>query len=277
MMAAVSLDPELQLRLSRDCAEHEQTVAALIVAQREGALDAELAFRQCAMEMHQVKGVASVLELAEVLSVIGPLCELMLRTRPSAPRAFLNEFGRWFPLLVSCLRLSAEGACDPAIIRAAQGGQRVLLRSLASRSREPVERAPISQTFAITPSSGRRLLIVDDSATIRAALSAQLRERGYPVRAASNLPETAELLASFAPEIVVTDVHMPDVEGDELCRHIKAKMKHVVPVVLYSILPEDRLAQIALAAGADAYVHKGAGVDALIRRMDELLTDEILF
>ena len=58
MMAAVSLDPELQLRLSRDCAEHEQTVAALIVAQREGALDAELAFRQCAMEMHQVKGVA---------------------------------------------------------------------------------------------------------------------------------------------------------------------------------------------------------------------------
>jgi CheY-like chemotaxis protein len=277
MMAGLSLDSELQLRLSRDCTEHEQTVASLIHAQREGALDAELAFRQCAMEMHSVKGVASVLELAAVLKVIGPLCELMLRSMPSAPGAFLDEFGRWFPLLIRCLRLSAEGTCDPSVLRAAQGGQNVLLQVLSSRSKPRAERAPISQTFAISPSSGRRLLIVDDSATIRTALSAQLRERGYPVRAARNLAETAELLASFAPEIVVTDVHMPDVEGDELCRHIKAKMKHVVPVVLYSILPEERLLEIARAAGADAYVHKGSGVDVLIQRMDELLSDEILF
>ncbi|HEX6243404.1 MAG TPA: response regulator [Polyangiales bacterium] len=277
MMAGLSLDPDLQHKLSRDCAEHEQTVASLIAAQREGALDAELAFRECAMELHSVKGVASVLELKAVLNVIGSLSEQMLRTRPSAPRAFLDEFASWFPLLVRCLCLCAKGACDPTILRAAQGGQSVLSQALAARSRPVAQRAPISETFAISPSAGRRLLVVDDSATIRAALCAQLRERGYPVRAASNLTETGELLRSFAPEIVVTDVHMPDVEGDELCRHIKSRMQHVVPVVLYSILPEERLAQVAEAAGADAYVHKGAGVKALIQRMDELLSDEILF
>lgn len=277
MIAVTSLDPELQRRLSRDCAEHEETVASLIAAQREGALDAELAYRQCALTLHSVKGVAGVLELTAVVALIGPICDLMLRVRPSTPSAFLDEFSRWFPLLIRCLRQSAQGVADPVIMRAAQGGQGVLLQVLASRGNSRAARAPISQTFAISPSSGRRLLVVDDSATIRAALSAQLREHGYPVRAAGNLGETAELLANFAPEIVVTDVHMPDVEGDELCRQIKARMQHVVPVVLYSILPEERLAQLAVAAGADAYVHKGAGVGALIQRMDELLSDEILF
>ena len=50
-----------------------------------------------------------------------------------------------------------------------------------------------------------------------------------------------------------------------------------VPVVLYSILPHARLAELARAAGADAFVHKGDGVAALVSRMDELLSDEILF
>lgn len=275
MMARQSLDAEVELRLSRDCAEHEHTIASLLEAHQQGLLDADLVFRHCALELHSVKGVAGVLELHAVVGAIGPLCDVMLRQNPTFSASFLDEFGSWFQLLIRCLRASAKGGCDAGMLREVRSRQNTLLSALTPR--------PLPGTHAgtgalkVSPSSGRRLLIVDDSATICAALSAQLRDRGYPVCTARTLAETAEALASFEPEIVVSDVHMPEVEGDELCRRIKAQMTRIVPVVLYSIMPVERLAEIARAAGADAYVHKGLGVGALIERMDELLSDEILF
>ena len=112
---------------------------------------------------------------------------------------------------------------------------------------------------------------------MRAALAARLLDRGYPVRTARSLTETARVLEEFDPEIVVTDVCMPNVEGDELCRRIKANMKRLVPVLLYSSLPEEQLAERARRAGADGYLCKMRGVEALIERLDELLAEEVLF
>jgi 2-methylcitrate dehydratase len=83
MMTGVSLDPDLQLKLARDCAEHEATVASLPAAQREGALDAELALRECAMALHaQVKDRLSSIErivietqepAVRIIDKVGPL------------------------------------------------------------------------------------------------------------------------------------------------------------------------------------------------------------
>jgi CheY-like chemotaxis protein len=277
MNATLTMNEELQQRLTRDCATHEQTIFSLLAARKEGTLDADLTFRQCAMELHSVKGVVSVLGLAPVLSIIGPLCEVMLRGNRRFDDASWERFGHWFSALLGCLQSAAQGRTDPAALSAATSERDQLLRALSQHGREMSRGSQRPKSWALSPSAGRRLLLVDDSPTICAAVSAQLRERGYPVRAARNLAQAAELLQSFAPEIVVTDVHMPEVEGDELCRRIKARMTHVVPVVLYSVLPEEQLSVVSRAAGADAYVCKEHGVDALVRRMDELLSSEILF
>jgi CheY-like chemotaxis protein len=276
MMEALPLKDDVLERFARDCKEHEDAVRSLVAAQTQGLLDAKLALRQCGMELHSVKGLASVLGLAEATSAIGTLSDVMLRQDPLCETSFFGAFEAWFAQLIHCLRELAAGHRSPAL-RALPEARNRLLALLHPRPVEPAGQQRANKSWMLTPSAGRRLLLVDDSATICAALSAQLRDRGYPVRAARNLAQTAELLASFKPEIVVTDVHMPDVEGDELCRRIKAHMSRVVPVVLYSILPHAQLAQLALAAGADAFVHKGDGVDALVSRMDELLSDEILF
>jgi DNA-binding response OmpR family regulator len=113
--------------------------------------------------------------------------------------------------------------------------------------------------------------LIDDSATIRAALSARLTIRGHEVRAAGSLAETTKALAEFDPEFVISDVRMPDVEGDNLCRRIKVAMRRPIPVILYSSLPKRELSARAQAAGADGYVCKSEGIDALVRRMDELM------
>jgi CheY-like chemotaxis protein len=277
MNLALALNEEVRERLSRDCAAHEQTITMLLAARREGALDPDLTFRQCALELHSVKGMVSVLGLAPVLAIIGPLCERMLRGSRRFDDPAWELFGPWFSTLLRCLESSALGHDDAAALKLAAQDRDRLLLSLAQGGAELARSEPRSANWTLSPSAGRRLLLVDDSATICAALSAQLRDRGYPVRAARNLAQATELLASFAPEIVVTDVHMPEVEGDELCRRIKAGMTHVVPVVLYSILPEPELRELAHAAGADAYVCKEFGVEALVKRMDELLSSEILF
>jgi DNA-binding response OmpR family regulator len=130
-----------------------------------------------------------------------------------------------------------------------------------------------SDPFSRVPSSraGRRVLLIDDSATVRAALSARLTVRGFRVRTVGNLVDTNKSLVEFDPEFVVTDVRMPDAQGDDICRTIKACMKKPIPVILYSSLPRRLLADCARAAGADAYVCKTEGIDALIRRMDEVL------
>lgn len=276
MMEALPLKDDLLQRFARDCTEHEDAVRSLVAAQSQGLLDTKLALRQCGMELHSVKGLASVLELAEATGAIGTLSDVMLRQDPLCEPTFFREFEHWFTQLVHCLRELAAGHRAPALRTLLHSRDR-LLALLHPRTAEPAAKMHANRSWVLSPSAGRRLLLVDDSATICAALSAQLRDRGYPVRAARTLAQAAELLTSFKPEIVVTDVHMPDVEGDELCRRIKAEMTRIVPVVLYSILPHAQLSELARAAGADAFVHKGDGVDALVSRMDELLSDEILF
>jgi CheY-like chemotaxis protein len=277
MNLGLVLNEELQRRLSTDCATHEQTISSLLAARKEGKLDADLTFRQCANELHSVKGMVGVLGIGPVLSLIGPLCEVMVRGNRRFDEPSWDHFGGWFSSLLRCLLSAARGRHDTAALEAAGAMRDQLLRALSQHGREMARSKPRALNWTLSPSAGRRLLLVDDSPTICAALSAQLRERGYPVRSARNLGECTEQLASFSPEIVVTDVHMPEVEGDELCRRIKARMKHVVPVVLYSILPEQELARLARGAGADGYVSKELGVDALVTRMDELLSNEILF
>jgi CheY-like chemotaxis protein len=275
--AYLDYDGALRQRLFRDCAMHETLVHEVTGAVSAGQLEADVALRSIALELHSVKGVASVLGCAPIMAAIGSLGEALLHRSSVTKQTFWTDFADWFSSLMGCLRASLDGDIDMGVIAAMNKRRDELLIALGeTRDVRAVQRAADPRP-KLSPSAGRRLLLVDDSATVRAAMSARLTDRGYPVRSARSLTETAQILAEFDPEIVVTDVRMPEVEGDELCRRIKSQMMRVVPVILYSGLPEDELAERARAAKADAYVCKIRGIEGLIERMDELLSDEILF
>lgn len=117
----------------------------------------------------------------------------------------------------------------------------------------------------------RRVLLIDDSELTLAMEKAVLEARGYEVRATSTLMEFESTLASFAPHVILTDIHMPEARGTDICRTLKNEYNtQDIPIVLFSSLRDDELEALATQVGADGYLSKAHGVEALGEKVDEL-------
>ena len=104
-----------------------------------------------------------------------------------------------------------------------------------------------------------------------------LMEAGFEVHSASSLMEFDKVLSTVKPDIILTDIKMPEISGDNICRVLKKKMQtKLIPIVLFSTLEDKELAELADRAGADGYVCKNAGVEEIVKRVKSL-TEEILF
>jgi CheY-like chemotaxis protein len=123
------------------------------------------------------------------------------------------------------------------------------------------------------------VLVIDDSEICREAETAMLQMGGFEVRSAENLLEFDRILESWKPEIILTDLQMPDIDGAQLCKLLRTRLAWAkVPIVLFSSIDEVALAAIAKEAGADAYLSKNMG-DGFLDLPDRLqqLCEEILF
>ena len=85
-----------------------------------------------------------------------------------------------------------------------------------------------------------------------------LHKAGFDARTTTSPREFDVLLESWRPHLVLMDVQMPGMSGDELCRRVKAKFKATVPVVFVSDLPKEQLAERAKLGGADAFLSKSS-------------------
>jgi CheY-like chemotaxis protein len=118
----------------------------------------------------------------------------------------------------------------------------------------------------------KRILLLDDSTITLEMEQAVLEERGYAVAVASNLLEFQALLEQFQPEVILTDLMMPDVSGKDIVRVLKQDFHtEKIPIILFSSRPDEELAPIAEAAGADGYLSKSHGIDKLGDLIDELV------
>jgi PAS domain S-box-containing protein len=109
----------------------------------------------------------------------------------------------------------------------------------------------------ITESADRRnVLIVDDDPLVRDLLIELLQQEGYGVVAATDGQHAMQELRSFAPDIVISDVVMPGMNGIELCRQLKQDARTVdIPVLLISgIRKSDQDSLMGLVAGAADYL-----------------------
>ncbi len=123
----------------------------------------------------------------------------------------------------------------------------------------------------------KRILLLDDSSITLEMEKAVLEERGYKVAAAANLFEFQENLEAFQPEIILTDLMMPDISGKDIVRVLKQDFHtEKIPIVLFSSKSEEELAEIAEQAGADGFLSKSQGIDKLGDMVDELV-DSILW
>jgi two-component system response regulator HydG len=125
----------------------------------------------------------------------------------------------------------------------------------------------------VTPDETRRkgrILVVDDEAHARAELARLLQHEGFEVRAEPDGASALATAAEFAPEVVVTDLKMPAMDGLELLRHLRA-LDRDVPVIVATAFGKVASAVAAMRAGAEDYLTKPIDFDALLLALDRAL------
>jgi len=113
--------------------------------------------------------------------------------------------------------------------------------------------------------SAAAILLVDDDPSIQRATSTLLRSRGYAVVIAGSGAEALEAFDRERPALVLLDLGLPDMDGTEVCRTLRARAD--VPIVVVSVRGEERTKVQALDAGADDYVTKPFGPEELLARI----------
>jgi two-component system KDP operon response regulator KdpE len=114
-------------------------------------------------------------------------------------------------------------------------------------------------------SDKQRILVVDDEPQITRVLRRSLTSHGYDVRVAADGLAALQTFGDWPPDLVVTDLSMPQTDGLQLCRNLRAISQ--VPVIVLSVRGEEKTKVQALDAGADDYVTKPFGMDELLARI----------
>jgi PAS domain S-box-containing protein/putative nucleotidyltransferase with HDIG domain len=119
-----------------------------------------------------------------------------------------------------------------------------------------------------------KILIADDNAQNLYLLETVLKSHGYEVHSAKNGIEAMELALKTPPDIIVTDILMPGMDGFELCRRWRAhEMLNEIPFVFYTATYTDlKDEQFALSLGADRFVIKPQQPEMLLQIVQEVLT-----
>jgi two-component system KDP operon response regulator KdpE len=114
-----------------------------------------------------------------------------------------------------------------------------------------------------------KVLVVDDEAAIRRAVSRALSSRGFVVEVAADGEEALGSVRTFDPDLMVLDLNLPELDGLEVCRRVRAWS--AVPILVLSVREEEADKVAALDLGADDYLTKPFGVDELMARVRALL------
>jgi two-component system KDP operon response regulator KdpE len=110
-----------------------------------------------------------------------------------------------------------------------------------------------------------RILVVDDEQQIIRVLRTSLATHGYEVRTATDGLSALEIFKEWTPDLVLTDLMMPGINGLELCRRLRAVSQ--VPILILSVKGEERAKVEALDIGADDYITKPFGCAELLARV----------
>lgn len=114
-------------------------------------------------------------------------------------------------------------------------------------------------------SDPKRVLVVDDESQITRVLRQSLTAHRYDVRTASDGVSAIDTFHDWHPDLVITDLQMPEMDGIEFCKTIRKESQ--LPIIVLSVRGEERTKVAALDAGADDYVTKPFGIDELLARV----------
>ena len=140
----------------------------------------------------------------------------------------------------------------------------------------PTPNVPAKATATIDNPNSRRILVVEDNDELRSYLVSSLSSI-YNVQACANGKEALIIIKEFWPELVLSDIMMPEMGGDELCVAIKSDIETShIPVLLLTALGDENNILDGLSIGADEYLIKPFSVKILRANIANLLANREL-
>ena len=114
-------------------------------------------------------------------------------------------------------------------------------------------------------SGAARILLVDDEIAIQRTTAPLLRSRGYSVEVAGTGADAMDAFQLRAPDLIVLDLGLPDMDGTEVCRRVRERS--AAPIIVLSARGAEADKVAALDLGADDYVTKPFGPEELLARI----------
>jgi chemosensory pili system protein ChpA (sensor histidine kinase/response regulator) len=144
---------------------------------------------------------------------------------------------------------------------------------LARSPREHAMRAAAQARAAAQTLRRSRVLVVDDSLSVRRAVATLLEDQGYEVTLARDGLEAAKSLEAARPDVVLTDLEMPNMNGLELAAHLRSRPElAALPVIMITSRSMDKHRRQALSAGVDVYLTKPYTDQELLQHVSTAVT-----
>lgn len=123
----------------------------------------------------------------------------------------------------------------------------------------------------------RCILLVDDSSTIRQIVSKALEEAGFQVMTAVNGVQALKRISEKRPDIIISDINMPEMDGIELCKRTHADPETaIIPFVMMSTISDRANMRRVLGWGASSYLVKPFNTEQVVITVERLLSDHYL-
>jgi DNA-binding response OmpR family regulator len=120
--------------------------------------------------------------------------------------------------------------------------------------------------------SVKRVLVVDDEVHVIQLVDLALRTEGFEVIAACDGQEALLKAVSEKPDVILLDVNLPDINGFEVCKRLKAgENTRRIPVLFLSAMSQEQKIEQGLSVGAAAYITKPFQMKSLIQKIRQAL------
>ncbi|HEU5137286.1 MAG TPA: response regulator [Steroidobacteraceae bacterium] len=176
--------------------------------------------------------------------------------------------GRYFKRIpgVAGIGLTGNGAVIPLLD----------IAELARTPRDQAMRAAAEARSAAAELRRSRVLIVDDSMSVRRAVATLLQDHGYDVILARDGLEAVKSMESMRPDVLVTDLEMPNMNGLELAAHVRARSELVhLPVIMITSRSMDKHRRQAMASGVNVYLTKPYTDQELLQHVATALSERV--